>query len=70
MNFILHELTAYDKDIASHMVGRTQQYNRYHKAVFAKIAEAYPDLAEECFRQMQRKKNVAEMILIEFEDDD
>jgi hypothetical protein len=56
VNYIRHELTDYDYDLC-HTKGRTgchEQYGRYRDAVLDKIAEAYPNYAEECQRQKER----------------
>lgn len=56
VNYIRHELTDYDYDLY-HTKGRTgchEQYGRYRDAVLDKIAEAYPNYAEECQRQKER----------------
>lgn len=56
VNYIRHELTDYDYDLY-HTKGRTgcrERYGRYHDAVLDKIAEVYPNYAEECQRQKER----------------
>lgn len=59
VNFIRHNLMDYDDDLYK-MSGKTgchREYVNYKSAVLQKIAETYPELAEECQRQMTRDIN-------------
>lgn len=53
VNYIRHNLTVYDRDLYDMRgkVGVHEGYQSYKNAVLDKIAEAYPNLAEECERQ-------------------
>lgn len=53
VNYIRHNLTAYDRDLysMSGKVGCNIEYKRYKNAVLDKIAEAYPKYADECENQ-------------------
>lgn len=53
VNYIRHNLTAYDRDLysMSGKVGCNIEYKRYKNAVLDKIAEAYPEYADECENQ-------------------
>ena len=54
VDYVRHSLTDYDYELEK-TVGKTGKqigYNAISKVIFAAIAEAYPDLAEECARQL------------------
>lgn len=53
VNYIRHNLTNYDYALYAGKghVGIHQEYQRYREAVLDKIAEAYPQYADECEKQ-------------------
>ena len=63
VNYLRHGLTRYDHELGRLFgkVGVRQAYSRLIQKVFAAIAAAYPELAEECRRQVERKLGVADM---------
>ena len=54
VNFIRHNLVSYDYTLHVHKgrVGINECYTDYKKAILMKIAEVYPQYADECKRQM------------------
>lgn len=54
VNYARHNLTRYDADLyaGKGTVGIGEEYERYKAAVLGAIAEAYPDLKNECGRQL------------------
>ena len=61
VNFIRHELTSYDHslEIIAGKVGASLALAEIRRKVYAAIAEAYPVYAEECKRQLERRKILA-----------
>jgi hypothetical protein len=61
VNYIRHTLTDYDYELekTAGKTGKQIGYNAISKVIFAAIAEAYPDLAEECARQLARPQREA-----------
>lgn len=59
VNYIRHTLTTYDSFLfsAKGKTGISFAYPLYRKAVLQKIADTYPDLQEECRRQMGVEQN-------------
>lgn len=58
VNYIRHNLTEYDEEL-DRLYGRTgkdEAYFLFFKALLQKIATVYPNLEEECKRQIQRKE--------------
>lgn len=58
INYIRHELTRYDKAIDALLgkVGKKEAFIRLNQRIYQKIADIYPDYAEESLRQLQEKK--------------
>lgn len=56
VNYIRHELTNYNYDLfhMQGLVGCHEAYYDYKVAVMNKIADTYPELKDECERQIQR----------------
>jgi hypothetical protein len=58
VNFIRHELTSYDHslEIIAGKVGASLALAEIRRKVYAAIAQAYPVYAEECKRQLERRR--------------
>lgn len=56
VNFIRHQLTTYDEKLeeVAGRVGVQDAVRAIRRKVFATITAAYPDLEQECYRQMSR----------------
>jgi len=63
VNYLRHGLTRYDHELGQLVgkVGVRDAYSVLSQKVFAAIAAAYPELAEECRRQEELKLGVADM---------
>ena len=61
VNFIRHDLTSYDHslEIIAGKVGASLALAEIRRKVYAALAEAYPVYAEECKRQLERRKILA-----------
>ena len=59
VNYIRHELTEYDRTLETTIgkVGRYSVIPEITNRVFTQIAETYPELADECRRQLARKSS-------------
>lgn len=59
VNHLRHNLSNYDArlDALFGKVGKQEAYRLLNAKIYAKIAEEYPLLRDECERQMQRKSN-------------
>lgn len=57
VNHIRHNMTEYDSAllIVNGKVGKDEAYRKFKNIVLDKIAEAYPELAEECEKQKLRE---------------
>ena len=59
VNYIRHEMTDYNFEVVSadmeKCVGRDEAFILFEKKVYENIALVYPELADECDRQLQRK---------------
>jgi hypothetical protein len=57
VNHLRHNLSDYDRrlDDLFGKVGKSEAYIILNQKIYTSIADAYPDLAEECERQMYRK---------------
>ena len=60
VNYIRHRLTKYEDTLDSYTgkTGKQDAYMLYSTAVLEKIAEVYPELADECKRQAEAKAYV------------
>jgi hypothetical protein len=58
VNYIRHRLTTYDRDLelAAGRPGAERARDAIREKVYDAIAEAYPDLADECYRQLSRRR--------------
>lgn len=65
VNYLRHNLSSYEErlDDLFGKVGKTEAYIILNRKIYESIAKAYPDLAEECERQMYRKSGT----YVEFE---
>lgn len=63
VNYIRHKLTRYDQALGktAGKVGVHQAVDAIREKVYAAIAEAYPDLAEESRRQLARRREEEDM---------
>jgi len=61
VNFLRHEMSQYDVELAHTYgkVGVRMAYAQINRKVYDAIAAAYPDLADECVRQVTRKESGA-----------
>jgi len=57
VNHLRHNLSDYDRrlDDLFGKVGKSEAYIILNRKIYTSIADTYPDLAEECERQMYRK---------------
>lgn len=57
VNYIRHRLTQYDGTLENYdgKTGKDEAYSMYAVAVLEKISEVYPELADECQRQVTAK---------------
>ena len=57
VNYIRHEMTTYDNELwqIAKKTGNKEAYLRLFELILCKIAEAYPELKEECVSQIQQK---------------
>lgn len=57
VNYLRHELTSYDNHLADiyGKVGVRSAYAELNEKIYEAIADAYPDLEDECYRQSQTK---------------
>jgi hypothetical protein len=62
VNYLRHNLSSYDRrlDDLFGKVGKAEAYLVLNRKIYTSIAETYPDLAEECERQMYRKSGTYE----------
>jgi hypothetical protein len=60
VNYIRHNLSDYDERIERMFgkVGKQEAYEILNRKIYAAIAVTYPDLVEECERQLSRKLEV------------
>ncbi|MFA5445678.1 MAG: hypothetical protein WC262_11975 [Bacteroidales bacterium] len=58
VNHLRHRLTNYDTrlEVLFGRVGKQEAYQVLNEKIYAKIAEGYPMLADECARQLRRKR--------------
>lgn len=61
VNYIRHELSMYDDRLENLFgkVGKDDAYLLLNEKIYEAIAEAYPDLGNECQRQLERKEMMA-----------
>lgn len=59
VNYIRHELIDYDMDLEKYKgrIGIVKAYPEFKIAVLKRIAEVYPNYADECENQIERAKN-------------
>jgi hypothetical protein len=57
VNFLRHNLSDYDNRLETLFgkVGKAEAYNILNRKIYDKIAQVYPQLSDECERQMRRK---------------
>lgn len=67
VNYIRHELTCYDQAINGLLgkVGKKEAFIRLNQRIYQKIAENYPEYAEESYNQLRQKEQRIEYLALQ-----